>query len=133
MNKHLLKIFSGLFLIIAMSACEEESDPSADFLGTWKIEQITINDLEQTLSACELNATLTFEEYNLCKHYNECTDTEINDSWSLTGNTININSLLPVSFEVEHISATGLELMTYDFDSIGDVRVSQYKYVKISE
>lgn len=133
MNKHFLKVFVSILLAFGLSSCEDEKDPSADFLGTWKINQIIINDLDQALTGCEQNATLTFEEYNLCKHYNECTDTKTNDSWNYTNNTININSLLPVTFEVEDVSSSKLELITYDFDSIGDVRISQYKYVKVNE
>lgn len=118
---------------LVILSCEDDKEPYTDFLGTWKISQININAIEQTLSDCESNASLTFEEYNLCKHYDACTDTETNDSWSLTNNIININTLLPLSFEVESVSSTNLNLVTYDFDSIGAVRVSQYKYVKISE
>lgn len=119
--------------VLGIVSCEEKTDPRADFFGTWEIHQVIINDIDQTLSACEQEETLTFEEYNLCKHYDACTDTEINDSWSYTNDIINISSLLPLSYEVENVSSTNLNLVTYDFDSIGAVRVSQYKYVKVSE
>lgn len=129
----LLKILLAAFFAFGMIACEEQKDPDAVFLGTWKLNQTSINDINQTLSPCELNATLTFEGYNLCKHYDACIDTTINDSWSYNNNSININSLLPVSFEIEEVSSTALHIKSYDFDSTGEVRISKYEYIKISE
>lgn len=133
MNKILIKTLFAFLLLLGIIACDDEKEAYEDFLGTWKIEQQSINDQVQNLSECELNAQLIFEEYNLCKHYDACLDTLINDSWSYTGNTLNINSLLPVSFEVESVSSTALRLKSYDFDNTGEVRVTRYEYVKISE
>lgn len=133
MNKILIKMLFAFLLLSGIVACEDKKEPYEDFLGTWKLNQVTINDQVQNYSECELKAQLIFEEYNLCKHYDACIDTLINDSWSFTGNTLNINSLLPVSFEVESVSNTALSLKSYDFDNAGEVRVTQYEYVNISE
>lgn len=132
MNR-LLSSLLVTFFAFGIISCEKQKEPYTEFLGTWKINEVSINDVDQVLSQCELNATISFEEYNLCKHYDACLDTITNDSWSLTSNIININTLLPLSFEVENVSSSNLNLVTYDFDSIGAVRISQYNYVKISE
>lgn len=131
LNKRTLFSSFLILTLVLLLSCEKDENPESDLLGIWQIDQIMVDGQIQNLSQCETEATLKFEKYNLCKRFDACIDTTYNDSWSYTDGMINVLSFLPNAYNVESVSESELHLSSNEFNSLGVLIITEYKYLKI--
>lgn len=105
----------GIMLLLFYVSCKEEKlQTEADFIGKWKLTEISVDGVDKVLSVSEMDSTLYFKQIGILE-LNGYSKVLQRSGWNYQDGMLNIAIHLPASYYVQEITNTDLELKRLDF------------------
>lgn len=127
-----MKIKSSLFILLLFLSfsCTEEPGLDQDLLGVWVLSGQTIDGSAITLSDCEKQSTIEFQEENFCILFDGCAGDSVFSGWNYNYEMINVAELLPAAFYIESLDAVSLVMKRNDITPEGNLQETILSYSK---
>jgi hypothetical protein len=126
-----LKAFlCGFFVLVSISCAKEESGIGDQLIGHWKLTAKSIDNLPVSLSACEQQNGIIFQENNICLLIDGCTGDTANSGWNYKDEMLNISIHLPAAYYVDQVDEATLKIRRKDISPEGNLQVTLLSYLK---